>query len=316
MLAYIVHRLAQTVFSVLILTFIVFMLMHLLPGDPVAGLFGNMPSTRAEYDRVSQEFWLDRPVLVQYVHWLDRALHGDLGRSIVERRQVSEMIVRSLPITLQLSGLAVCVAALVGIPLGIIAAIRRGGTLDTVITTLANLAMGIPAFWLGIMLIYLVAFRLQWLPISGYTSPFDDFWLHIRQMILPVITLSFSFIAFIARQMRSGMLEVIHQDYIRTAWSKGLSERIVVTRHAVRNALIPVVTTLGVTLGHLIGGTVLIETVFNIPGMGRLIVQSIMRSEFFVMQGNILVLGLIVAMLNLFVDILYPWLDPKIRLDK
>ena len=184
------------------------------------------------------------------------------------------------------------------------------------ITTLANIAIGIPAFWLGIMLIYLVAYRLQWLPISGYTSPFDDFWLYIRQMILPVMTLSFSFIAFLARQMRSGMLEVIHQDYIRTARSKGLRERIVIFRHAVRNALIPVVTTLGVTLGHLIGGTVLIETVFNIPGMGRLIVQSIMRSEFFVMQGSILVVGLIVAMLNLFVDILYLWLDPKIRLDK
>lgn len=316
MLIYIVHRLVQTVFSVLMLTFIVFILMQLLPGDPVAGLFGNMPSTRAEYDRLTQEFWLDRPVLVQYVHWLGKVLHGDLGRSITERRQVSEMIIRSLPITLQLSWLAVVVAALIGIPLGIIAAIWRGSTLDTVITTLANLAIGIPAFWLGIMLIYLVAFRLQWLPISGYTSPFDDFWLYIRQMILPVMTLSFSFIAFLARQMRSGMLEVIHQDYIRTARSKGLRERIVIFRHAVRNALIPVVTTLGVTLGHLIGGTVLIETVFNIPGMGRMIVQSIMRSEFFVMQGSILVVGLIVAMLNLFVDILYLWLDPKIRLDK
>ena len=316
MLIYIVHRLVQTFFSVLVLTFIVFLLMQLLPGDPVAGLFGNMPSTRAEYDRITQEFWLDRPVLVQYVHWLGKVLHGDLGRSIIERRQVSEMIIRSLPITLQLSWLAVGVAALIGIPLGIIAAIWRGSTLDTVITTLANLAIGIPAFWLGIMLIYLVAFRLQWLPISGYTSPFDDFWLYIRQMILPVMTLSFSFIAFLARQMRSGMLEVIHQDYIRTARSKGLRERIVIFRHAVRNALIPVVTTLGVTLGHLIGGTVLIETVFNIPGMGRLIVQSIMRSEFFVMQGSILVVGLIVAMLNLFVDILYLWLDPKIRLDK
>lgn len=316
MLIYIVHRLVQTFFSVLVLTFIVFLLMQLLPGDPVAGLFGNMPSTRAEYDRITQEFWLDRPVLVQYVHWLGKVLHGDLGRSIIERRQVSEMIIRSLPITLQLSWLAVGVAALIGIPLGIIAAIWRGSTLDTVITTLANIAIGIPAFWLGIMLIYLVAYRLQWLPISGYTSPFDDFWLYIRQMILPVMTLSFSFIAFLARQMRSGMLEVIHQDYIRTARSKGLRERIVIFRHAVRNALIPVVTTLGVTLGHLIGGTVLIETVFNIPGMGRLIVQSIMRSEFFVMQGSILVVGLIVAMLNLFVDILYLWLDPKIRLDK
>ena len=316
MLIYIVHRLVQTFFSVLVLTFIVFLLMQLLPGDPVAGLFGNLPSTRAEYDRITQEFWLDRPVLVQYVHWLGKVLHGDLGRSIIERRQVSEMIIRSLPITLQLSSLAVGVAALIGIPLGIIAAIWRGSTLDTVITTLANIAIGIPAFWLGIMLIYLVAYRLQWLPISGYTSPFDDFWLYIRQMILPVMTLSFSFIAFLARQMRSGMLEVIHQDYIRTARSKGLRERIVIFRHAVRNALIPVVTTLGVTLGHLIGGTVLIETVFNIPGMGRLIVQSIMRSEFFVMQGSILVVGLIVAMLNLFVDILYLWLDPKIRLDK
>ena len=316
MLTYIVHRLVQTFFSVLVLTFIVFLLMQLLPGDPVAGLFGNMPSTRAEYDRITQEFWLDRPVLVQYVHWLGKVLHGDLGRSIIERRQVSEMIIRSLPITLQLSSLAVGVAALIGIPLGIIAAIWRGSILDTVITTLANIAIGIPAFWLGIMLIYLVAYRLQWLPISGYTSPFDDFWLYIRQMILPVMTLSFSFIAFLARQMRSGMLEVIHQDYIRTARSKGLRERIVIFRHAVRNALIPVVTTLGVTLGHLIGGTVLIETVFNIPGMGRLIVQSIMRSEFFVMQGSILIVGLIVAMLNLLVDILYLWLDPKIRLDK
>ena len=269
MLIYIVHRLVQTVFSVLMLTFIVFILMQLLPGDPVAGLFGNMPSTRAEYDRSHENSgWIGQCLCSTCT--VGQSPSRRLGRSITERRQVSEMIVRSLPITLQLSGLAVCRCCSGWYP----AWNNRchiGGVvrLDTVITTLANLAMGIPAFWLGIMLIYLVAFRLQWLPISGYTSPFDDFWLHIRQMILPVITLSFSFIAFIARQMRSGMLEVIHQDYIRTAWSKGLSERIVVTRHAVRNALIPVVTTLGVTLGHLIGGTVLIETVFNIPGMGQ-----------------------------------------------
>jgi peptide/nickel transport system permease protein len=315
MLSYIVRRLVQTVFSLLILTFIVFMLMQLLPGDPVASLFGNMPRTQEEYQRIKHEFWLDRPVLVQYFHWLHRVLNGDFGRSIIERRDVAELIRRSLPITLNLSCSAVVLAALIGIPLGIIAATRRGGIIDSVINTLANVVIGIPAFWLGIMLIYLIAYRLELLPISGYTSPFDDFWLYLRKMILPVITLSFSFIAIIARQMRSSTLEVIYQDYIRTAWAKGLSERLIVSRHAVKNALIPVVTTLGVTLGHLVGGTVLIETVFNIPGMGRLIVQSIWRNEFFVMQGCILIVGFIVAVVNLIVDILYTWLDPKIRLE-
>ena len=316
MLTYLVHRLVQTVFSVLILSFVVFILMQLLPGDPVAALFGNIPRTEAEYLRIKHEFWLDRPIVIQYFHWLDRVFHGDLGRSIAERRQVADMIRAALPITINLSVTAVIVAALFGIPFGIISAIRRGGFWDTLITTTANIGVGIPAFWLGILLIYFISYKSNLLPISGYTSPFDDFWLHIKKMILPVISLSFAFIAFIARQMRSVMLEVIHQDYIRTARAKGLSAWLIIMRHALKNALIPIVTTLGVTLGHLIGGTVLIETVFNIPGMGRMIVESIWRSEFFVMQGSILVIGVIVAVLNLIVDVLYTWLDPRIRVDR
>ena len=316
MLTYLVHRLVQTVFSVLILSFVVFILMLLLPGDPVAALFGNIPRTEAEYLRIKHEFWLDRPIVIQYFHWLDRVFHGDLGRSIAERRQVADMIRAALPITINLSVTAVIVAALFGIPFGIISAIRRGGFWDTLITTTANIGVGIPAFWLGILLIYFISYQSNLLPISGYTSPFDDFWLHIKKMILPVISLSFAFIAFIARQMRSVMLEVIHQDYIRTARAKGLSTWLIIMRHALKNALIPIVTTLGVTLGHLIGGTVLIETVFNIPGMGRMIVESIWRSEFFVMQGSILVIGVIVAVLNLIVDVLYTWLDPRIRVDR
>jgi peptide/nickel transport system permease protein len=204
---------------------------------------------------------------------------------------------------------------LIGIPAGIITAIRRGKLLDSVITACSNIGIAIPVFWLGVLLIYIFGVHLGWLPVSGYTSPFENLSLSLRKMVMPVACLSLFQIAILARQTRSSMLEVIQQDYIRTAWSKGLSEKMVIIRHALKNAFIPVITVGGVLVAQLIGGAVLTETIFNIPGMGRLIVTGVLQNDYVVVQGCTLIVALVVALINLIVDISYAWLDPRIRLN-
>ena len=194
-----------------------------------------------------------------------------------------------------------------------ICAIRRGGILDFLITLISNFAIAVPVFWLGILGIYLFGLNLGWLPIQGFTSPFDDFWLSIRKSIMPVICMAMPSIAFLARQTRSSMLEIVRQDYIRTAWSKGLRESAIVLKHALKNALIPVVTLLGINLRTLVGGAVLVETVFNIPGMGRLAVTSVINKDFITVQACVLIIAIVVLLGNLIVDISYGWIDPRIR---
>jgi peptide/nickel transport system permease protein len=204
---------------------------------------------------------------------------------------------------------------LIGIPAGIITAVRRGKLVDSVITACSNIGIAVPVFWLGVLLIYVFGVHLGWLPVSGYTSPFENLGLSLRKMVMPVACLSLFQIAILARQTRSSMLEVIQQDYIRTAWSKGLSERIVIIRHALKNAFIPVITVGGVLVAQLVGGAVLTETIFNIPGMGRLIVTGVLQNDYVVVQGCTLMVALVVAFINLIVDISYAWLDPRIRLN-
>jgi len=312
MARYIGRRLIQTVVVLLIVSVVSFLLLHIAPGDPAATMLGNEAS-KEQVDALRKELWLDRPAVVQFAHWLSRALHGDLGKSIMYGDPVIEIFAARLPVTLCLSLAAFVLSTFLGIIAGIICAVRRGGFLDQTISVLASMGIAIPVFWLGIVGIYLFGMKLGWLPIQGWTSPFDDFQASLKHMVMPVILLAVPGIAVLARLTRSSMLEVLHQDYIRTAFSKGLSKRVVVLRHAFRNTLVPVVTLLGLQVRILVGGSVLVETVFNIPGMGRLLVAGAFSKDFLVVQGGVLLIGAIVCLANLVVDLSYGWLDPRFR---
>lgn len=312
MLAFIVRRLIQTVVVLLLITFISFMLIHLIPGDPVITMLGA-EAHEYEIEALRAELGLDKPIIVQYGNWLFNVLRGDLGKSIMYREDVASLVASRFPITLYIGSLAFILSALFGILAGVICAVRRGTFRDQGITVLANLGVAIPIFWLGILGIYAFALKLGWLPVQGFASPFENLQLSIRQSIMPIICLAVIPLALATRQARSAMLEVIQQDYIRTAWSKGLTERIVMIRHALKNALIPVITVMGVQLRDLIGGSVLVETVFNIPGMGRLIVRGVFDKDFVIVQAGVLVIGIAIALVNLSVDISYAYIDPRIR---
>jgi len=264
-------------------------------------------------DKLRHEFGLDKPVMVQYVVWLSDILKGDFGTSIFYHEKVGKLMLERFPVTLHLGLLAWLTSATLGIIAGLLAAVRRGKWVDKVVTPLTYIGVTIPVFWLGILLIFTFGLKLSWLPISGYTSPLDDFWLSTRQVVMPVICLAVFGLAANARQMRSSMLDVIQQDYIRTAWSKGLRERIIVIRHALKNSLIPVITLMGISISIIFGGSVLVETVFAIPGVGRLLVSSIFGQDYVVVQAISFVVALVVQMSNLIVDISYGFLDPRIR---
>jgi len=318
MTAYIIRRLLQTVLVLFIVTFYVFMILHILPGDPLMlyisqSQMGSLAPEQLEALR--HEFGLDKPIPTQYVDWIGGVFGGNLGSSIFLGDKVLKLVAESLPITVHLGITAMLIACILGIASGVICALRRGKWLDTMLTVLANAGITIPNFWAGILLIYLFGLKLGWLPIFGYTSPFDDFSLSTRQMLMPVFCLSLFGVAALTRQTRSSMLEVVRQDYIRTAWAKGLSERVVVLRHTLKNALIPIVTLLGMQVRFLVGGSVVIETVFSIPGMGRLLVEAIFAHDYQVVQGCVLIIAIVVAISNLIVDISYAWLDPRIRYD-
>lgn len=316
MSGFIVHRLIQTVFVLILVSLIVFVVMRFLPGDPIL-LYLSEDQVRnftpQQIAEVRAQFGLDKPVMVQYVDWMRGLFRGDFGISMSYRIPVWEEISRRLPITFYLGSIAFVVSILLGIPMGLIAAVRRGKWSDTVATLLANLGITLPVFWLGILMIYLFGLYLRWLPTFGYTSPFENFWLSTRQAIMPVICLTIFATASSARQTRSAMLEVIQQDYIRTAWAKGLKERVIILRHALKNSLIPVVTLKGISLRNIFGGSVLVETVFNVPGMGRLAVDAMMSRDYAIVQGVILIIAVVVCLANLIVDISYSWLDPRIR---
>jgi peptide/nickel transport system permease protein len=309
---FIIRRLIQTIAVLLIVTIVSFVLLHLTPGDPAAAMLGTDASME-QIKALQHQLWLDRPIAVQYVHWLSNALQGDLGISIMYRDPMIDMFAARLPITLYLSGIALVLSTFMGVAAGIICAIRRGGILDQLVSLSANVGMAIPVFWLGILGVYVLGYQLGWLPIQGWTSPLDDFTESLKCTIMPVILLAIPGIAVLARQTRSSMLEVVHQDYIRTAFAKGLTEKIVILRHALKNALIPVVTLLGLQVRILVGGSVLVETVFNIPGMGRLLVAGALNKDFLIVQGGVLLIGALVCLVNLLVDISYGWLDPRFR---
>ena len=317
MKTYIIRRLIQAVCVLLLATCIIFCIMRLLPGDPIL-----LYVSQDEYSRMTSEeeiaalrhqFGLDKSMPMQYVDWISGVVRGDLGDSIFWGTTVREEIARALPVTFHLGIITFILAQFIGIPAGVICAVRRGKWSDTVLTVFANIGITAPVFWVGILLIYAVGLYLGWLPIQGYTSPFEDFWLSTRKIIMPVFCLLLFPVSGTVRQTRSAMLEVIRQDYIRTAWSKGLTERTIIMRHAVKNGIIPVVTLAGMGIPMILGGQVLIETVFNIPGMGRLAVDALFSQDYAIVQGVALVMSTMVVLSNLTVDISYGWLDPRVR---
>jgi peptide/nickel transport system permease protein len=317
MAGYIGRRLLLAILVLIIVTVIIFMGMRLLPGDPILMYLtaNNVESiSNEEVELLRHEYGVDRPLAVQYFSWAAGVFRGDLGQSIAYNSSVTGEVLRRIPITLHLGLLAFLLGWLIGVPAGIICAIRRGGWLDTVITFLTNIGITIPSFWLGILMIYLFSLYFNWLPTYGYTSPFEDFWGSTKQLVMPVICLALFPVASMARQTRSSMLEVLRQDYIRTAWSKGLKERQIVILHALKNGLIPIVTYSGLGLSSILGGAVIIEQVFAIPGIGRLSVTSLFNHDYAVTQGVTLVIASGVVFINLLVDVSFAWLDPRIRL--
>jgi peptide/nickel transport system permease protein len=316
MTAYIIRRLMQGILVIVLVSIFVFLLMRLLPADPLMLYIAQNQLDQIspeDYHALQVKFGLDKPVPMQYLDWMSGLFRGDLGTSIFYNEKVSNLLTERLPVTAYISILALIVAIILGVSAGVISALRRGGTIDTIVTTLANFGISVPVFWLGVLLIYFLGLYLRVLPIQGFTSPFTDFSLSIRQLIMPVFCLSVTAMASKARLTRSSILEVIRQDYIRTAWAKGLRERVIVIRHVLKNGMIPVITLIGLQVSGIFGGSVLVETVFNIPGMGRLIVSSVFAQDYPVIQGCSLIFAFVVVMVNLLVDISYGWLDPRIR---
>jgi peptide/nickel transport system permease protein len=317
MTTYIVRRLIQSVVVLILVTLLVFFIMRLLPGDPLTIYMAQSANVQAMptemLNQLRHQFGLDRPIMIQYISWVGNIFRGEFGMSIFYHLDVGELMLQRFPVTLHIGLTAMIFGGVVGIFAGLIAGIRRGTWMDRIITPLSYIGITIPVFWLGILMIYLFGLKLNILPISGYTPPTTDFWLSTRQIIMPVLCLSAFPIASNCRQTRSSVLEVTRQDYIRTAWSKGLRERIIIFRHVLKNSLIPVITLMGIGVGIIFGGAVLEETVFAIPGVGRLLVTSIFDQDYVVVQGITFMVAIVVLLANLLVDISYGWFDPRIR---
>jgi peptide/nickel transport system permease protein len=309
---YLVRRVVSMVPVVIIVSFLVFALINLLPGDPALMILGENNNDPAAYQRLRADLGLDRPLVVQYLDWARHALTGDFGISLRDRQPIGEVIAARVPPTLELATLALVLSLCISIPVGVITALRPGSPADAVATVAALSGVAVPQFFLGILLIELFAVDWHLVPPSGYIPPWEDLGANLRLMILPALALSTGLTAVQMRHVRSSLLEVLHQEYVLTARSKGLHSSVVVMRHALRNALIPLVTIVGLEMGTLIGGTVILEIIFSIPGMGRLLVDSITFRDYPTVQAMVLLLAFTVLVANLLADLTYGMLDPRV----
>ncbi len=311
MSGYLLRRLVSFIPVLVFISILVFSLLHLAPGDPVDMIVGEDRPGPEVIAAIRSQYGFDDPLPVQYLRWASHAVVGDLGYSYRSRQPVTRLILERLPATLELSVLAILLGLAIALPLGIVAALRRGTWIDAAASVVAALGISMPAFWIGILLIYLFALALRWLPPSGYVSPAEDLVANLRLMVLPVITLGVGYGAMLTRYVRASMLECLGLDFVRTARAKGLAESRVVVGHVLRSALIPIVTVIGIETGRLLGGAVLTETIFALPGMGRLAVDAILSRDFPTMQGAVLLMALAVLLANLVVDLMYGALDPR-----
>jgi peptide/nickel transport system permease protein len=311
---YILQRVLQMIPVMVLASIISFSIIFLLPGDPALLILGDqLASDRTIYEAKRAELGLDRPLPIQYLDWLGKTVRGDLGTSTRDRQPVTQGMRERLPVTLELAGLAMLLALVIALPAGIISALKPNSKWDIVSSLVAFGGIAIPHFWFGILLIYLLAVVLRWLPPSGYVPFSEDPVQNLTRMVMPALTLGLGLSAVLMRQTRSSLLEVLHQDYMTTARAKGLAQKAVVLRHALKNALIPVVTVLGLQLGLLIGGAVITESIFSIPGIGRWAVDSITTRDFPVVQAVSLVMAIGVLLANLVADIAYAYIDPRIH---
>lgn len=312
MFQYIMRRLVLTIPVLLVVGIVVFTLVHLTPGDPAAVALGP-DATGAEVDRLREQLGLNEPLYIQFLLWFGDVLRFDLGQSIFLDMSVTQALLDRAQPTMLLTLYALFVAIVIGVPAGVIGALKENTIIDRVLVMFAISGAALPVFVLGILLILLFPVQIGVLAVGGYTPIQDDLWDHVRRMILPSFALGFASAGLLARLVRSSMLDVMNEDYIRTARAKGLSMQAVVIRHSLRNALIPAVTVIGYLVGTLLGGAVVTETVFTIPGMGRLVVQSVLRRDYPVIQGAVMLIAAFYVFANLFVDILYVYIDPRIR---
>jgi peptide/nickel transport system permease protein len=312
MFAYIVRRILATIPVMAIVALFVFSLLYIAPGDPAAVIAGDQ-ATPADVERIRQSLGLDRPFLVRFGEWVFRILRGDLGVSIFTNLPVSTMIGQRVQPTLSLMVLTLILAVSIAVPMGVVAAWRQGTFIDRAVMGFAVLGFSVPVFVVGYLLAYVFALELDWLPVQGYTSLDQGFFPWLENLILPAIALGGVYIALIARITRATMLEVLQQDYIRTARAKGAGQANVLFLHALKNAAVPIVTVIGIGIALLIGGAVVTESVFAIPGLGRLTVDAILRRDYPVIQGVILLFSFVYVLVNLLIDILYTFLDPRIR---
>lgn len=313
MLPFLVRRLAQTIITLFIVSLISFVLSMILPGDPVLALVGPEGATKEMLEVYRKELGLDQPVYVQYGRWLGRVLHGDFGISIRTRAKVFTLFYQRLPVTVELLVLGVIFALFLAFPLGIFSSLRPNTWIDTTSTVLAVSGVAMPQFLLAMILILVFSLWLGWLPSSGYIEPWKSLWASIRTLILPAVSLGFVVAAEMMRQVRSSMLEVLQDEYVQTARAKGLAEPVVIIKHALRNALIPVVTLLGLRVGRLIGGLVIIEVVFSLPGIGQMLLNAVLFKDMPVLQSGVLLVAFAVTLINLLVDLSYSFIDPRIR---
>lgn len=305
--------------TLLLVTVVVFVILRVVPGDPAVLLLAGTGEdadeqyTQEQLDKLRAKLGTDRPIYVQYADWVWKMLRLDFGESYFFRSPVYDDIKERLPVTLELGILSVLLASVVAIPLGVYSAIKQNTFGDYVARVITITGLALPNFWVAIMTIFFLVLLFGYFPPLGYVSLWDNPWTNLQQMIFPAIALGTSNMAFLARITRSAMLEVLHDDYIRTARAKGLSERVVIYRHALKNALLPVVTVSGYEFGRLISGTVIIEVIFLVPGMGRLLVTSIFNRDFPMIQAVVMLIAVIVLVLNVLMDLVYGWLNPRIR---
>jgi peptide/nickel transport system permease protein len=305
------NRVLATLPTMLGVVIVVFLTVHLIPGDPVRALLGDQ-ATAEQVARTRRDLGLDRPLLAQFMDYLVRLLQGDLGISIASRQSVTEQIAARLPATAMLATAGVLLSVLIGVPLGILGATLRGGIADFITLVISTVGVAAPSFWIALLLSSAFAINLGWLPSIGAGEPGDPVSI-VRALVLPATALGLSGMALVARMTRSSMLDVLGEDYVRTARAKGLGERAVVYKHALRNAAIPIVTVIGLNFGHLLGGTIVIETVFARPGLGKLLLDAILGRDYPVVQGVTLVIAIIFVLVNLLTDLTYAVFDPRLK---